>query len=273
MATINYVAFAVREYGEGRISIHTDKIGAYLTGHGINSKGFVRQLFEWSAGKKINESIKVGFVISVPGESISGLDRDIGITTQIVTIESLATKDLSGFDCLYFVGLPKTISSSISSKVEQFVVGGKGLIVESPNNSGENINVLADIEDLYCYSAKRASENNADWTVTGSEHSFLYRSDAEITFMVSLRESDFSSNWDILMSNVVNVFTTTTTTGSEQEFNFLWNAGFEFGISFSSYMQKGIVIVEEGLPLTSSSSSSSSSEGYSSSSSSSSSSG
>jgi len=273
MAIINYVAFAVREYGEGRIAIHTDKIGAYLTGHGINSKGFVRQLFEWTAGKKINKSIKVGFIESVPGESIDGLDRDIGITTQIVTIESLATNDLSSFDCLYFVGLPDNVSSLISAKIESFVRGGKGLILESPNNGGENINVLAGIEDLYCYSASRILENNADWTVTGSEHSFLYRNDAEITFMVSLRESDFSSNWDILMSNVVNIFTTTTTTGSEQEFNFLWNAGSEFGISYASYMQKGIVIVEEGLPLTSSSSSSSSSEEYSSSSSSSSSSG
>ena len=266
---MNYVAFAVREYGEGRIAIHTDRIGAYLTGHGINSKGFVRQLFEWTAGKKINESIKVGFVISVPGESINGLDRDIGITTQIITIESLAVNDLSSFDCLYFIGLPDNVSSSIAVKIEEFVRGGKGLILESPDNGGENINVLASIEDLYCYSDERVSENNADWTVTGSEHSFLYRNDVEITFMVSLRESDFSSSWDILMSNVVNVFTTTTTTEGEREFNFLWNGGSEFGISFSSYMQKGIVIVEEGLPFTSSSRSSTSSEEYSSSSSSS----
>ena len=79
-----------------------------------------------------------------------------------------------------------------------------------------------------------------------------------------MRLSDFTSNWQILMTNVKNDFVTTTTTLLDDEYEGK-TASSEIAISFSSCMQKGIVDLELETGTSSSSLSDNSSESSSSS--------
>jgi hypothetical protein len=153
------------------------------------------------------------------------------------------------------------VSSIVTQKVEVFVEDGGGLIVERPDRSREDINILRDIEDVYCFSSERLLLSGAYWTIDGGNH-YLFDSEAEISFMSTLRQSDFSVDWTILMTNVPNIVTTTTTTVPNESVVFDQNSASEFHISYLISMQNGVVMLdttEYGMSSSSSSSDSSSS--------------
>jgi len=259
---MTYVALAVRSYAEGRVLIHTDRIDGYQMGHGTNSKSFWRNVFNWTSKRFSREIINVGFLSynNNSGDKISTLEP---ISMRLMSLTDLATEDLSALDCLYFAGLPENVSEIVASNIEQFVREGGGLILESPDNGNENINVLSQIESVFCYSEQSPMENDAYWTLVGNSH-YIFNG-VIMPFGVTLRESDFSGEWVILMSDVPSTVTTTTLPPSQYEYNFGNRGDFEFAVAFVSSMQNGIAMLEAG----SSSSSSSESIGNTSSSSSS----
>ena len=261
-----YVAIAVRDYGEGRICIHTDRIGGVQTGHGSNPSEFWRKVFEWTSSKQSNELIKVGLIVSSKVHSTNRMNSFTPITVSRMSVADLGIADISGLDCLYFAGLPTSVSQSLAYKIRDFVNDGGGVIIEYPDRGQENINVLSEIEDVWCYSAERTIQTYAYWTNDGGDH-YIYTADVDVAFMPTLRQADFSSSWSILMFDIENVVTSTTTTSFGYS-GFDRSASSEFGVSYLSMMQKGIVTVYP-LPLGVSSSSSSSSSSVSSSSSSS----
>jgi len=236
------VAMASREYGQGRIFIHTDRMGGYKTGHGDNTSAFWRKILEWTSKKSSIENINVGLIISVQPSSADHMNSLNPIVSKKIKVSDLATKDLSLYDCLYFVGLPDSVSNNVSEKIEQFVSNGGGVIIEYPNIGGQYINVLADIENIYCYSSERLLQTNAYWTIDGG-NSYVFNESADVSFMSTLRQEDFSSSWTILMTNIMNLMTTTTTTFIEDAFDFDKTSSAEFSVSFISAMQKGIVIL------------------------------
>ena len=252
-----YAALVVRNYGEGRICIHTDRMGAIQTGHRDNPKLFWRRIFEYVTGKKSNEIIRVGLIVSSPNASpdrISSL-KPIGVVK--LDLSDLAIMNLDEFDCLYFAGLPVAITPDITSKIEVFVRDGGGLIIESPDRGGEYINVLTGIENVYCTSSEKPMDTYAYWTQAGS-NSYVFYNAVSVAFMTALKEEDFSSDWAVLMNDVPTTVTSTTAP-SAQSLNFGGRGVFEFGVGFTSAMQNGFVTLETGEESSSSSSDSSSS--------------
>ena len=252
------VALATRSYGEGKICIHTDRMGGVQTGHGDNPRGFWRRIFQWVSSKGANDLIRTGLVINTSINSADRINTFSPISVEKLTIPQLSFRDISGFDCLYIVGLPEEVSDNVTSKIEEFVREGGGLILEYPNNGGENINILRDVEEIFCYSAERILYTYAYWTIVGGEHP-IFDGDVDIAFMSTLRQSDFSSNWNVLMTDVPHTVTTTTVTSPDQALDFGKSSASEFGISYTTAMQKGIVTLQTGEYVISSSSSSSSS--------------
>jgi len=248
------VSMACREYGEGRIFLHTDRIGGFKTGHGDNPKEFWRKILEWTSKKHTNELIKVGLVLNTIPDASDKINSLKPISVKKLSISELSTKNLSDFDCIYMVGLPSRVSSTVTQKIKTFVENGGGLILEYPNRSKENINVLRDIENIYCYSAERLIFTNSYWTLDGGEH-YVFYNDAEISFMSTFKQEDFSSSWTILMTNISHAVTTTTTTASNVILDFDQTIGSEFSIGFISAMKNGIVFLEPSEYSTSSSSS------------------
>lgn len=251
------VAMACREYGEGRVFIHTDRIGGLRTGHGDNPKEFWRKILEWTSKKSSNELIRVGLVINTQPSASDKINSMKPVSVDKLKISDLALADLSKYDCIYIVGLLDSVSSAVTQRLESFVENGGGLAIEYPNIGGEDINVLRSIEDIYCYSSERLLTSNAYWTIDGGNH-YVFYNDAEISFMSTLRQADFSEDWTILMTNIPYIVTTTTTTSPDEILDFDRNSGSEFGISFIGAMQNGIVTLDPGSESLSSSSSQSS---------------
>jgi len=252
-----YVAMACRSYGEGRVLIHTDRLGAIQTGHGENDTAFWRNILDWTAKKSKEELIKVGLIINTKVHAAEKLHSVKPISITNISLYDLSVIDISSFDCLYMVGLPEGVTTDIADKIASFVESGKGLIIEYPNRGGEYINVLSSIESLYCYSSERPTKSLAYWTLDGINHDVYYEG-AKVAFMSTLRQADFSTYWTILMTNVVNLVTTTTTTYGDG-FHVLGQVSSEFGISYISAMQNGIVTLEQRMSSESSSSTMSSS--------------
>ena len=260
------VAMASRQYGEGRIFIHTDKLAGVQTGHGANPSDFWRKVIEWTSSKKPQETINAGLVINTKVYSADRLNSFNPVKVKRFSISDLATADLSKIDLLYVVGLPDSVSSIVTGRLSTFVENGGGLVIEYPNRGSEYINILADIENVYCYSAERPLQTHAYWTIEGG-NSYVYYEGVDIAFMSEMRQSDFSDEWTILMTNIVNSVTTTTTTSLEDVLDFGQSNESEFSISLIVAMQKGIVTIYEDESSSSDSSSSSSFDSSSSSSS------
>lgn len=252
-----YAAIAVREYGAGRICIHTDKISSAQTGHQANPKNFWRKMLEWTSGKSSEEVINVGLVISSDPASADKMHSLNPVNVKKITVDDIALNKLSKYNVLYLSGLPSEISSQAKQNIKTFVEAGGGIVIESPDRGGENINVIEEIESVYCYSSERPLDTLAYWTETGSTH-YMYHENVDIAFMTTLREEDFSSYWSILMNSVDSTVTTTTVT-SEVVYKYDKTSSLEFAIGFISTMQNGIVHLEIGEESSSSSSSSDSS--------------
>ena len=246
------VAMASREYGEGRILIHTDRVGGVQTGHGENPSSFWREVLEWTSGKTSSENINIGLLINTKTHSANRLNSFNPSSVIKIDLPYIASQDLSDIDLIYVVGLPDLVSDVVTQKIADYVNDGGGLILEYPNRGDEAINILSGIEDVYCYSDERLLQTWAYWTIEGSQ-SDVFDPDAIIAFMSTLRQVDFSSYWTILMSDVVAEVTTTTTTLAEEQAPDLAKAsGSEFGVSYISSMQKGIVQLEQELGTSSS---------------------
>jgi len=256
MDETRYVSLAVRDYGAGHICIHTDRVGGVQTGHGENPIDFWRGLVGWTAKKNPNELIKIGLVINTDIHSAENLNNIKPVSVTTIEYSDLSTTTLSNYDCLYFVGLPSVVTTTLAANIATYVNNGGGLVIEYPNRGEEDINILSGIESLYCYSAERALDTLSYWTLDGINHPMFY-SQAKITFMSTLRMLDFSTAWTILMSNIENLVTTTTTT-SVHGYNLIGKASSIIGISYISTMQEGVVTLEDLLSSTSSESSSSS---------------
>jgi len=257
IAYTTYVAMAVREYGQGRICIHTDNIGAYQTGHQKNPHIFWRGIFEWTASKTSRETIRVGIVISDDRSPLNRIETFRPISVEVITVGDISLDRIGQYDLLYFVGLPDFVPDEVANNIKDFVDEGGGVVVETPDRGSENINVLSSIEDVLCYSAERPLETLAYWTLDGNEHD-IYTDDIKIVFMTTLRANDFSSEWSILMNSVPSTVATTTLP-LELTFDFNQSSVLEFGVGFISAMQNGIVELETGEESSSSSNSSSSS--------------
>ena len=238
------VAMASRSYGEGRVFLHTDRIGGFKTGHGDNPKEFWRKILEWTSKKTSNEIIRVGLVINTQPDASDKIHSMKPVSVDKLKNSDLATVDLSNYDCLYIVGLPPVVSSVVVNKITSFVENGGGLVLEYPNIGGEYINVLAGIDNVYCYSSERLLNTYAYWTIDGG-NSYVFDSSVDIAFMSTFRQSDFSHDWTILMTNIQNVVVTTTTTSLDQVFDYDRSSGSEFVVSFISSFQNGVVTIEE----------------------------
>jgi hypothetical protein len=247
-----YIALARRSYGEGRISIITDHIGGYESGHGVNSISFWVNLIEWTGQRKNKEKIKIGIIPSIETGFEKYLKTREKISFNRTSLQDISRKNLN-YDLLYFIGLPEKITLVAKNNIEEFVRKGGGVLIERPNVENSNINVIESIESVLCYSRQKNNYNFAYWTNDGI-NSNLYKDDVLVSFSSSLRKSDFSSEWEILMSNIKNdvvkssdPFLETVQTVS--------NAISEFSVSFYNAMSHGIVILEEGDFSSSSSSS------------------
>ena len=255
---MSYVALAVRNYGDGRICIHTDRMGAIHTGHSENIDYFWRKLFEWVSAHKPGESIKVGLIVNVDTYNLNKFSTCNPISVSKITMSEIPFVDLDNFDCLYVMGLPTSASILVQNKIAEYIENGGGLILEYPNRGQEYINILLGIENLWCYSDQRPVDGLAYWT-EGSESHYVYYENIALAFMSTMRAQDFSDNWDLLMVDTAYTINSTTTL-LDGTVSYNKKTMSEFGISYLCSMQKGIVIVtpEDELNGTSSSSSSSS---------------
>ena len=98
---------------------------------------------------------------------------------------------------------------------------------------------------MYCYSSARPLLTNAYWTIDGG-NSYIYNDNAQISFMSTLRQADFSSNWTMLMTNIISTVTTTTTTllSTASTLIFDKTGSSSFSMSYTGAMQKGVVFLE-----------------------------
>jgi len=254
---ITYISLAVREYGEGRICISTDRMGGFWTAHGLNEKSMWRNVLEWTGKKFPTENINIAVIESYDIETLSYISNLSPTSYKKIDLQYISNGDLSKFDVLYFIGLPSLVSNDALSKIETYVREGGGILIENPNRGGENINILTSIENIYCSSSNRPIMSSAFWTETGTSH-YIYSSGAKTYFYTTLELSAFSEDWDLLMSSAEVIQSSFRNPESETVIETFAHASSEFGIGYVCGFSKGVVILEEW-PIESSSSSSSSS--------------
>jgi hypothetical protein len=185
---MNYAALIVRQYGEGRLSIITDRISGKNTSHGSNSVTFWRQLLEWNGQRFDGESINVGVIDVANNGAFSALRELHMIRAFELTMQDVAKQDLSLYDVLYFSGLPSTVSDDVHNKIEPYVSNGGGVFVESPDRGEENINILTSIDNIYCKSSDKPLQTNAYWTTLGLSD-YSYFKEAKVSFVSSLNST------------------------------------------------------------------------------------
>ena len=57
-----YVAMATRDYGEGKILIHTDRLSGKNSSSGQNNLSFWRDIIEFTSSKYPREHINIGYI-------------------------------------------------------------------------------------------------------------------------------------------------------------------------------------------------------------------
>lgn len=247
---LEYIALAYKEFGEGKVLIHTDRLDGYLTGHAANSNEFWRKVLEFISGMSTQDFIKIGFVCV--GDinyvnSISGISQTI---VSKINYSDIGYINLNDFSCLYFAQLPEKTNVSINDKIMQFVVGGNGLIIETPNRTGEYINILQPMDDVLCYSSMPAPAKKSYWYVDGKAN-YIYDPSVNMAFMSSMLKTDFTSGWHFLMgSTPVDVASEVIVENGQVVTNVLSNVALsgksssEFQVSFLSTMKNGVVTIK-----------------------------
>lgn len=237
----NCVSLAVREYGNGRIGITSDRLSGFLTNHGFGSRKMWRNLLEWLGQRYTSESINVAIVKTYPVPTLDYMNAFGQISSQEIDLTNVISPGLDAFDLVYFVGLPPFVSTPVANALQIYVENGGGLLLEVPDISGSNINVLSSIENVYCTSSERPLYTQAYWTATGLTTT-IYDKNADLFFFNTLLQSSFSNNWNILMTNVP-VVSSTPAAGSLIP-TMGWT-GAEFGISYASAFVNGAVVLDE----------------------------
>jgi len=249
---MSYVALAVREYGNGRICISSDRLSGYLSPQGRPVLSFSRKLLEWVGQKLSGEIINLGVINSAQIQYSTVLQALPYIQFKDVDLQSIGIEDLEQFELLYFVGLPDIVSSEIKSKIEEYVANGGGVFVEVPDRGAENINVLDGIESIYCTAYAAPTYSGSFWTSDGAAH-YMFNSSVSLGFLTTIEDSALSNNWTILISNVETTFENNPNE-TQPPLEIIGSVGAEFGISYFGSMINGIVVITE---MGSSSSSSS----------------
>ena len=239
---MNNVSLATRRYGEGRICIVTDNISGYKTYHGRNQLGFWRKLIEWTGQRFDEEMLTVGLLDNSDLNPYSVLSELHNTKVFNITLQYISVEDISKYDILYISGLPNSVSDEVLQKIELYVRLGGGIAIEFPNRGDENINIISSIDNIYCISSGKPSQDNSSWTFAGV-NSYFYYQNIKIGFCSKIEKSSFNSNWDILMSDI-NVSNDDGSFIGAIEANA--DIGAEFGMSFISAMDKGIVFLEDG---------------------------
>lgn len=245
---MSYVALATREYGDGRICIMTDRIGGYRTGHGDNLLLFWRKILEWTSLKKSTETIKIAVIESTNTNYEKRLSQVPNTLYKSIDLQYITLFGLSEFDIIYFIGLPQSIDTNVQNIIATFVSGGNGIFIETPDRENEFINVLIPMDMIYCSSIQRPLYSKAYWTKSGTEHP-IYDQNAVSYFMTTLQDTTFSTDWNLLMSDIEITFEQSTVQENLQiiEAPILGSIRSEFGLSYISGMQNGIIYIKEGV--------------------------
>jgi len=235
------ISLATRGYGEGRICIVTDNVSGDKTYHGQNRLVFWRKLVEWTGQKNRNEIVTVGLLDNSDLNPYTSLSELHNTKVYNITLQNISVEDISKYDLLYVSGLPESVSNESLQKIELYVRLGGGIVVERPNRGDENINILSSIDNIYCMSSVKPSQNHSSWTLTG-QNSYFYDPNIKIGFFSTIEKSSFNDNWDILMSDInpsndEEILPGTILTDSD--------IGAEFGISFVSAIDNGIVFAND----------------------------
>jgi hypothetical protein len=255
------VALITREYVNGRIAITTDRLGGFRTGNGFSLSSFWRTLIRWSGQRSDNENVNVAILKSLETSYENFLSRINGVNYTEINEEYILSIGLDEFDAVYFIGLPKgEISSDFPDAIEEYVNNGGGLIIESPDKNGE-IEILSAIDSVNVSSIKRPSHDTAFWTQTGIDSDVYVKEYTNSSFMVEIKDSDFSNDWSILLSDIETVTEELETQDKILEQDYSSRLFQEFSIGFIVGISEGTVYLEEGDETSSSSSSSSSSSG------------
>ena len=241
---MNYVGLATRSYGEGRICIFTDRIGGYRTGHGDNLIYFWRSIFEWAGQRKNTETIHVGIIESTITNYEKRLSQVPNIIFEPINLQYIASCNIEKFDLLYFIGLPEKVADDVHTKLQNYVENGRGMIVETPDRGEEPINVLLSMDYIYCLSQQRPLYQKAYWSAEGL-NSYIYTPDVLLYFMTTIQPSTFSSDWSVLMSDIpVTLEKDKTLDTTINEIETVGNAQSEFGVSFVTAMQNGLIEIK-----------------------------
>ena len=255
------VALITREYVNGRIAITTDRLGGFRTGNGVSLSSFWRTLIRWSGQRSDNENVNVAILKSLETSYENFLSRINGVNYTEINEEYILSIGLDEFDAVYFIGLPKgEISNDFPDAIEEYVNNGGGLIIESPDKNGE-IEILSAIDSVNVSSIKRPSYDTAFWTQTGIDSDVYVKEYTNSSFMVEIKDSDFSNDWSILLSDIETVTEELETQDKILEQDYSSRLFQEFSIGFIVGISEGTVYLEEGDETSSSSSSSSSSSG------------
>lgn len=232
----NYVSLMTREYSEGRICIATDRLSGYLTSHGFSSENLWRNILEWT-GQKFNlEKINIAVVNSAKLLPLNYIDNFKPISYEEIDLQYISINDLSKFDLIYFIGLPELVSDDTAAAIENYVKNGGGILIEVPDRGGENINIIRDIDSVYCSSADRPIYDYSYWTVIGKTH-YVYYPPAIVNFYSTILFNLVPTSWSILMTD------TPATANALKTITIVGSTAASFSVGYSNAFKNGIVEV------------------------------
>jgi len=235
----NYVSLMSREYGDGRICIATDRLSGYLTSHAFASKDLWRKVLEWTGQRLDKEIINVAIVNSANMLPITYLDNFAPISYSNISLQDISTNNgLYKYDLIYFIGLPISVSNDCVYAIEEYVGSGGGVLIEVPDIGGENINILMDIDSIYCSSANRPTYDFSYWTNSG-QNSYVYSQTAIVNFYTTILFNDVPPEWTIWMVDTPNSSITTLNNVS-----IIGNAASVITVGYSTIFKNGIVTLE-----------------------------
>lgn len=237
-----YTSLATRQYGEGRLTIVTDRVGGYRTGHGNDISPFWRKILEWTGQRGVNETVRLGIIISDFTDYAKFLSNIKNVSFEVIDLPYVSMFDVSKFDIIYFIGLPESVGNEAHTKLNEYVVDGGGILVEVPDRGGEYINVLTSFDYIYCTAYQRPIFAKSYWTQSGRLH-YSYDDTVNLVFMTTLESSAFSSAWDILTTETSTTFEEEINKINPPEIKTLGSTASEFSISYLIAMQKGITEV------------------------------
>jgi len=239
------VSLITRDYLNGRLAITTDRLGGFRAGNGNKSETFWSNLIIWAGKKEPGETVRVGVVKSEETHYetfLSSLER---ITYEEINEEYLAKNGSEEFDVLYFISLKKQNTPDILPNVlEEYVRNGGGLIIESPDIEGE-IGIISEIDSVSVRSVTRPSYDSAFWSNKGFNSPIYSADNYAASFMVEIREEDFSVDWDILLSDVEVTREVFDNEGTVDSYEYSERSFQEFSIGFAIVTKNGAVFLDE----------------------------